>query len=108
MDFLQKRSAQFLLVGLIIAALLFIFFPSPEDTKPSSSVTTSKSESNPVKTVSVSVEEAVYADLEIRHYLNNISVYSLDQDPKNKDSINADKQYLTTITIRTFVATYAY
>src|SRR5258708_5137005 len=108
MDFLQKRSAQFLLVGLIIAALVFIFLSFSEDTKPSSTVTTSKSESNPVKTVSVSVEEAVYADLAIRHYLNNVSVYSLDQDPKNTVSINADKQWLPASTVKTFVAMYAY
>lgn len=56
----------------------------------------------------VSLEDAVYADLAIQHYLNNISVYVLDGKPENLISINSDRQWLPASTVKTFVAMYAY
>lgn len=56
----------------------------------------------------VSLEEAVYADLAIRHYLNNVSVYSDDGKPEDRVSINADREWLPASTVKTFVAMYAY
>src|SRR5260221_6398692 len=57
---------------------------------------------------SVSLEEAVYADLAIRHYLNNVSIYYDDGKPQDTVSINAERQWLPASTVKTFVAMFAY
>lgn len=76
--------------------------PSPKPLLTSSGAT------KEVLASSVSLEEAVYADLAIRHYLNNVSVYSDDGRSEDKVSINADRQWLPASTVKTFVAMYAY
>lgn len=56
----------------------------------------------------VSLEEAVYADLATRHYLNNVSVYSYDGKTEDAVSINPDKQWIPASTVKTFVAMYVF
>lgn len=103
---LQKKRLKFISIAVGLVFLLFIFFPSPSTSKTTNLL--SSSSKKLVKPLSVSVEEEVYADLAIRHYLNNVSVYSLDQNPNDTVSINTDKQWLPASTVKTYVAMYAY
>ena len=56
----------------------------------------------------VTVSDAVYADLALRHYLDNVSVYSINDNSSENISINPDKQWIPASTVKTFVAMYAY
>ncbi|HSX19413.1 MAG TPA: serine hydrolase [Candidatus Saccharimonadales bacterium] len=56
----------------------------------------------------ITLEDAVYADLALRHYLTSISVDSFDQYGENVVEINKDKQWLPASTVKTYVAMYAY
>lgn len=59
-------------------------------------------------TSDVSIEDAVYADLAIRHYLTNVSVESFDGNSQDSININVDKQWVPASTVKTYVAMYAY
>src|SRR6266508_4270970 len=82
---------------LLSTLVVFIFFfstlslPAQADEKPS-----------------VSLSDAVYADLALRHYLGNISISSIENQPKDQISINATKQWLPASTVKLYVAMYAY
>lgn len=54
------------------------------------------------------VEDAVYADLALRHYLTNISISSFGAHGEDSISINTDKQWVPASTVKTYVAMYAF
>ncbi len=56
----------------------------------------------------ISLEDAVLADLAMRHYLPNVSVYSYDGKAESTISINANRQWVPASTVKAFVAMYAY
>ncbi len=56
----------------------------------------------------VTVSDAVYADLALRHNLNNVSVYWKEVGSSDSVSLNTDRQWVPASTIKTYVAMYAY
>lgn len=54
------------------------------------------------------IEDAVYADLALRHYLTNISISSFGAHGEDSISINTDKQWVPASTVKTYVAMYAF
>ncbi len=59
-------------------------------------------------TISVSVSDAIYADLAIRHYLDNVSLYYTDEKLSNDVKINERRHWLPASTVKTYAAIYAY
>lgn len=102
---LEKLYAVFRLLSMkksiiiFVGTLLVIFFL---ETVPEQKINAQNTSSN------VSVSDAVYADLALRNYLDNISVYSLNNNPAENVSINPAKQWIPASTVKTFVAMYAY
>ncbi len=57
---------------------------------------------------SVSLSDAIIADLALRNYLDYVSIYFVDKQSPNTVSINSTKQWLPASTVKLFVAMYAY
>ncbi len=56
----------------------------------------------------VSISDAVYADLAVRGYLDNVSIYAFDGNYQDTVAINQDRHWLPASTVKTFVAMFAY
>src|SRR5438034_771241 len=56
----------------------------------------------------LTISDAIYADLAIRHELDNVSVYYADGGKTNDVRLNEARQWLPASTVKTFAAMYAY
>lgn len=56
----------------------------------------------------LSVSDAVYADLALQGELDNVSLYYRDGNSKNDISFREDKEWLPASTVKTYVAMYAF
>lgn len=59
-------------------------------------------------TSSVSLSDAIYADLAVRHYLDNASVYYTNGKLADNVALNETRHWLPASTVKTFAAVYAY
>ncbi len=57
---------------------------------------------------SVSVSDAVYADLAVRHYLDNVSIVYKDGQADHDVNLNETRHWIPASTVKTFAAMYAY
>ncbi len=57
---------------------------------------------------SVSLSDAILADLALRNYLDYISIYFVDKKSPNTVSLNPTKQWLPASTVKLYVAMYAF
>ncbi len=55
-----------------------------------------------------SLSDAIYADLAVNHYLDNVSVFYTDGKAINDIKLNETKHWLPASTVKTFSAMYAY
>ena len=79
---------------LLVFGLLFLFFAKP--------IAADKKSSPP------SLSDTVYADLAIRHYLDNVSIYYTDGKSTHDIKLNETRHWLPASTVKTFAAMYAY
>ncbi|HEV2340126.1 MAG TPA: serine hydrolase [Patescibacteria group bacterium] len=57
----------------------------------------------------ISISDAIYADLAVRNYLDNVSLYYTDNKMNNNTvTLNATRYWLPASTVKTYVAMYAY
>lgn len=56
----------------------------------------------------ITISDAVYADLAVRGYLDNISVSYVDGNPANIININETRYWLPASTVKLFAAMYAF
>lgn len=57
---------------------------------------------------SLTVSDAVYADLALRHNLDNVSIYYDDKKTNETIALNETRHWLPASTVKTFAAMYAY
>jgi len=80
---------------LIIFGLLFLFLSQPIFAS-DKNITT------------LSISDAVYADLAIRNYLDNVSIYHTDGKTSDDIRLNETRHWIPASTVKTFAAMYAY
>lgn len=56
----------------------------------------------------VNLTDAIYADLAVRGYLDNVSVYYTDGTPTDDIKLNETRHWLPASTVKTYAAMYAY
>src|SRR5258708_39981309 len=56
----------------------------------------------------VNMSDAIYADLAVRGYLDNVSLQYTDGNAANDIKLNETRHWLPASTVKTFVAMYAY
>lgn len=56
----------------------------------------------------INLSDAIIADLALRNYLDNISIYFQDKKSPNTVTLNLTKQWLPASTVKLFVALYAF
>ena len=78
----------------LVFGLLFLFFAQP--------ISADKKLSRP------SLSDAVYADLAIRNYLDNVSIYYTDVKSTHNIKLNETRHWIPASTVKTFAAMYAY
>jgi len=78
----------------LVLVFLFLFFAQP--------ILADKKSSPP------SLSDAVYADLAIRHYLDNVSIYYTDGENTHDIKLNETRHWIPASTVKTFAAMYAY
>jgi beta-lactamase class A len=56
----------------------------------------------------ISLSDAIYADLALKGYLDNVSIDLFDGNPSDSVNLNSTRQWIPASTIKIFVAMYAY